>query len=475
MNFTIFDTETTSTDSTFGQMLEFSALFCDRDLDTKIRTLTLQCKLRPHIIPELGALLVTDKTIEEVQSRSMTHFEMAKTIYKMSIDWSPSIWMGWNTIEFDFKWLRQSLYQSLLPPYVHQLNGNKRADALPIARSCHSVDKGNQSLKVPFNKKGKPSFKLEDISKANCINHNKAHTALSDVEATFGVSQVIKRKYPELWQQALATTSKEEAEKIVWANPLFVMTESMFSTTTARVLTAICHHPIYKWTMGIDLKIDPKIYCQMRGHELRNAIRKTPKILRTVQTANHPIILHHDYKNKIKDYKNIDTQTLLERASFLQKQTDLKREIEYILKLEAQEKHEKGYSRIYEAEELIHTESIKPEDYELRELNEFHMSQKWEERYEICKTFKDRTFYQLGRRIIFEESPESLPTETKKDIFEEFRQRFLSEPEAPWNTITKAEISIKEAKGKERNKREKKIIESYSNYIDQLKKTYKTT
>ena len=329
MQFVFFDTETTSTNATFGQMLEFSAIVCDESLNETRGSLSVQSRLRPHIIPELGALLVTNKTIEELKSRETSHYQMVMEVLKFSKSVTPSTWIGWNTIEFDFKWLRQAFYQCLHQPYFHQFYGNKRADALPIARTSHLVNK--TLFKVPNNKKGKPSFKLEALAKANSIEHTEAHTALSDVGATIGVSKMILERCPEIWKLALQTTSKEETEELIWGHPLFIASESTFGTTKARVMTAVCQHPIYKWPMAMDLKICPSTYLTLNTEELKNAIRKSPKLLRTVQTGNHPIILPTDYKQQIPEYNKIEVNTLLERAKKIQRSSDLKERIENIL------------------------------------------------------------------------------------------------------------------------------------------------
>ena len=49
---------------------------------------------------------------------------------------------------------------------------------------------------------------LSEIARANNIVQEKAHDALSDVEATLEVCRLIKERCPDVWQSSLETASK---------------------------------------------------------------------------------------------------------------------------------------------------------------------------------------------------------------------------------------------------------------------------
>lgn len=472
MQFVFFDTETTSINSTFGQMLEFSAVTCDKNLDLTTQILSLQSRLRPHIIPELGALLITNKTIEDINSNPLSHYQMVMEILKVSKQWTPSTWIGWNTIEFDFKWLRQAFYQCLQQPYFHQFYGNRRADALPIARSSYLL--GETKLKVSLGKRGRPSFKLGDLAKANGITHDAAHTALSDVHATIGITKLVATKCPELWDSSLLTSSKEDTENIIWSNPMFISTESTFGLTTARVMTPICHHPIYNWVMAIDLKVDPLSYLKLSGTLLAQALRKSPKVLRTINTSGNPLILNLKYKDKLTDYRFLNIETLQKRTELIQKNTRLKEQVTHILLEEYEIKMAKASiernRREKETEEKIHEGYLLPLGEEEQILKIFEEEKKWGLRYELCKGFKDKRLRELGIRLIFEESPKSLPEEIIQDVKNSIDQRLNSKSDVPWTTIAKAKVAIKDAKDFKKTPREKEIMESYENFIRRIEK-----
>ncbi|MCK8232081.1 exodeoxyribonuclease I, partial [Erwinia amylovora] len=51
----------------------------------------------------------------------------------------------------------------------------------------------------PENDDGFPSFRLEHLTKANGVAHEKAHDAMSDVYATIAMAKLVKEKQPRLY------------------------------------------------------------------------------------------------------------------------------------------------------------------------------------------------------------------------------------------------------------------------------------
>jgi exodeoxyribonuclease-1 len=395
---------------------------------------------------------------------------MMMEIAKKSRIWTPSTWIGWNTIEFDFKWLRQGFYQCLQQPYFHQFYGNRRADALPIARANFLL--GEKKIMVNCGKRGKPSFRLEELTKANKIAHRHAHTALSDVHATINITKLVADKSPDIWKSSLLTSTKEDCEALIWKQPVFITTESIFGTTTARIMTAVSHHPIYNWTMALDLRVDPQVYQNLDEAELEKVLRKAPKLLRTIRTSNHPLILGLNYRDKIKEYRDIDEEELKRRARLIQRDTELKRKIEKLLIDEHKKKEDKNKGvpgRDGEIEERIHEKFQVPLGEEERILNIFESKENWKGRYELCKGFRERRLFELGMRLIFEESPEYMTREERLQHIDQINQRILREDSVPWTTVHSAAETIKTYEDKKLPPRGLEILESYKEYISEIK------
>lgn len=471
MGFIFFDTETTSKNHLSGQIVEFSSMPCDTNLNIVGEAFCTHARLRPHIIPELGALMVTNKTIEQINSSTNSHYQMISDIFNYAKEWTPSTWLGWNSIEFDFKWLRQAYHESMKPSYIHQITGNNKGDALPIARAAHMLRPN--TLKTTKNKRGKHSFKLEELAKANSINHDKAHTAASDVLATIRISQIIHKKNVEVWEEAQKTLGKENTEQQLWGNPLFVAIESFYGHTKGLVMTAICHHPRYQWTMGLDLKLDPRIYINLNGEELRKILRTSPKILRTVQSSNHPIILNESYVNQLPEYKNLGLDTLKSRASFLNSQKRLKQSITSILLSEVDALIPRAMSGL----NIDYLNAIFPPPTILSQndksvAEEFDRQSCWNTKYEISKGFKCPISKKMALRVIWEEATKTLPDQECKEIWEETRGALNNKDECTWNTIHKSKEEINKVR-LEKKSYSDAIVSSLEGYINKLKKVYK--
>jgi exodeoxyribonuclease-1 len=64
---------------------------------------------------------------------------------------------------------------------------------------------------------GKPSFRLEDLTRANGLVHDAAHDALSDVRATIAMARLIRDRQRRLFDFCLELRRKERvAEEIGW-------------------------------------------------------------------------------------------------------------------------------------------------------------------------------------------------------------------------------------------------------------------
>lgn len=110
MNFVFYDTETTGTDTTFDQILQFAAILTDANLN-ELNRFETRCRLLPHVIPAPGALLakrVTPVTLTDLNLP--THYEMMLQIATKLREWSPAIFTGYNTLSFDEPLLRQAFY-----------------------------------------------------------------------------------------------------------------------------------------------------------------------------------------------------------------------------------------------------------------------------------------------------------------------------------------------------------------------------
>jgi exodeoxyribonuclease I len=168
MAFVFYDTETTGKDTYFDQILQFAAIKTDDDLNP-IETFNIRCRLLPYVVPSPGALLATGVSIADLTGAPLSHFEMMRQVRAKMNDWSRegAVFIGWNSMRFDEGMLRQAYYQSLLPVYQTNTNGNGRADVMRMAQAVSACVPN--AIQVPIEGKCKRTFKLELVAEANGI------------------------------------------------------------------------------------------------------------------------------------------------------------------------------------------------------------------------------------------------------------------------------------------------------------------
>ena len=471
MNYIFFDTETTSRDSTFGQILEVSAILCNDNFQILDEPFVAKCSLRSGIIPEVGAMLVTNTTPQILKKRNLSHYQMIQQMMKVFTKWSPAIWMGWNSIDFDFEFMRKTFYKTLHEVYFHQFHGNKRADTLISARAANLFYHG--CLKIPVNELGKQSFRLDQIATLNGIKHEAAHSALSDTQAVLEMAKLIKERAPNLWIASLMTCSKTEVNQIVEKEKIFVTTESFYGKTVPFTLTFCCYHPKYNYAMGLDLKHHPENYIKMSYEQLKIELKKSPKILRTIRNNKYPIIMSGNYAMKLEGYKQIGIDKLIERANIISANTDFKGRVANILLEEAEEKEMMDGNIGQEVEEQIYSGGFNrtPKDEKL--VIDFHQKNDWVEKFLISDKFEDTRLVYLSQRLIYEESPASLPDTVYKKIHRKIAEQINSINDEKWNTLSKSTKEIDDKRVQYENDEQKlKVLDDIDSFLDEIKQKY---
>ena len=100
LRFVIYDFETTGRNSNWDQIIQVGAIlvnYCFEELDR----IELRSSLRPGLIPEPGALIVNNTSTEILKKSNLTHYHMVNEILRKFNEWSPAIFIGYNSIDFD--------------------------------------------------------------------------------------------------------------------------------------------------------------------------------------------------------------------------------------------------------------------------------------------------------------------------------------------------------------------------------------
>jgi exodeoxyribonuclease-1 len=290
MTYLIFDLEASGLGHMWDSPLQSAFLLADANLSIQ-RELTLRCRLPAHIVPSPDALLVTGVTPAMLEEQPLSHLEMMAQIARIIADSKPSMLVGYNSIRYDDEMLRQSFYQTLLPPYAASMTGHGRADVLTMLRAVALLEP--QAIVIPRDASGKPVMKLGDVCRANSIglSEDEAHDALADVRATRDLFALLLDRAPSTMATMLGHAKK--------SGPLALLEpgEPLILGGTSRltpVLPIIGSPTNPAARICIDLGRDPSDFIDLSAPELLAQIRSSRSPIRQVKTNAQPILFAWD-------------------------------------------------------------------------------------------------------------------------------------------------------------------------------------
>ena len=229
-------------------------------------------------------------------------------------------------------------------------------------------------------------------------------------------------------------------------------------------------HP-WGYPFTLDLKADPNYYFNLSINDLKKEIFDVkPKIFRTIKHKNHPIIMNPSYGINFDNYKQLGIKKLKERARLVRENKEFAKKISVLLDEEAREKRELDSQLEVYAEESIYTQFTSTEDNKI--MPEFHNA-KWKDKFSVLQRFKDERMQYFGKKILYEESPQSLPKNEYNSVHKEIASKILSTNEEKWNTIPRTYNEIDTLRNKFRDDKDKlNALEDINSYIEEIEKTY---
>jgi exodeoxyribonuclease-1 len=187
--------------------VQFAAIRTDAALNEVGEPLMLYCRPAPDYLPSPEACLITGITPQLALQRGVPEHAFAAQI-EQAFSQPGTIGVGYNTIRFDDEVTRFLFWRSLIDPYAREWqNDCGRWDLLDVVRLTYALRP--EGIEWPTREDGKPSFKLEDLARANGLLHEAAHDALSDVRATIALARLIRDKQPRLFEFAFGLHRKD--------------------------------------------------------------------------------------------------------------------------------------------------------------------------------------------------------------------------------------------------------------------------
>ncbi|HEY1150194.1 MAG TPA: exodeoxyribonuclease I [Pseudoduganella sp.] len=186
---------------------QFAAIRTDAELNEIGEPIMLFCQPANDYLPDPTACLITGITPQQCLEQGVPEYKFAAAVEKAFSE-PGTIGVGYNTIRFDDEVTRFLFWRNLIDPYAREWqNQCGRWDLLDVVRMTYALRP--EGIEWPSHDNGKPSFKLEHLTKANGLVHEAAHDALSDVRATIALARLIREKQPRLWDFCLALHKKD--------------------------------------------------------------------------------------------------------------------------------------------------------------------------------------------------------------------------------------------------------------------------
>ena len=215
--------------------------------------------------------------------------------------------------------------------------------------------------------------------------------------------------------------------------------------------------------MCFDLKSDPLYYFNLSTQALKKELDKKPKVIRTIKHKKHPIIMNPSYGMNFDSYKQIGIKKLEERANLVRKNKEFAKKVALILDEEARERQELDSQLDIYPEESIYVKFASNHDSKI--MPEFHRAD-WKDKFSVLQKFKDERMRYFGKKILYEESPQSLPKEEYNLFHKEMASRILSTNEEKWNTIPRTYNEIDTLRNKFKDDKSKlKLLDDINSYI----------
>jgi len=207
------DYETWGAEPARDRAAQFAGLRTDLEFNPIGKPLVIYARPADDFLPQPGACMVTGISPQKAYEEGVPEADFFRFIHdEMSVPGTCSL--GYNTIRFDDEITRYGLYRNFYDPYEREWkNGNSRWDMIDVVRLTRALRP--EGINWPQKEDGVTSFRLEDLTAANDIEHAGAHDALVDVNATIAVAKLVKRNQPKLFDYVFANRNKQALAKML--------------------------------------------------------------------------------------------------------------------------------------------------------------------------------------------------------------------------------------------------------------------
>ena len=236
--FFFYDLETSGLSAGDDRIMQFAGQRTNYNLEPVGNPYNILVQLGDDTLPSPGAILTTHITPQKSIADGIPERALAKILTE-EVFTPDTVILGFNSVRFDDKFIQHLFWRNFYDPYEWQWkDGRSRWDMLDVVRMTRALRP--EGINWPVTDDGKPTNRLELITKQNGISHESAHDALSDVNALIDVTRLVRAKQPKLWEYLFKLRDKREVKALINLDhpQPFVYASGRFGST--HTFTTVC-------------------------------------------------------------------------------------------------------------------------------------------------------------------------------------------------------------------------------------------
>jgi exodeoxyribonuclease-1 len=323
---------------------------------------------------------------------------MVRAIRAKLLEWSPSLFLGWNSLGFDENLIRQALYQTLHNPYLINNNGNSRSDVMRMARACSIF--APAALRIPI-EDGRKIFRLHEVARANGCKQGREHDAVGDVEATIFLCRLIMEEAPEVWSSFMRFSKKAAVVDYIREETEFCLSGFSHGEPFSCIATTIGQNQKNKAEWYVyDLNVDPKSLLRLSRADLAARLAEIPEPVRRLKSNAAPVLFPAEDAPEICASRKLGPKELERRVKTLEADANLRERLISVFESLREE-----YPASPHVEKQIYDGFIQDADEDL--MDAFHAAD-WSKRIPIVGKFRDPRLKTISMQLIHLERPDLL-------------------------------------------------------------------
>ncbi len=269
------DYETTGVDPARDRPVQFAGVRTDEELNIIGAPLTLYCQPSRDTLPHPQASLITGITPQLALAKGLPEPQfIGAVLAELAVPNTCGV--GYNSIRFDDEVTRHTLYRNFHDPYEREWRqGNSRWDLIDMLRLTRALRP--EGINWPNREDGSPSFKLEELTAINRLEHDAAHDALSDVMATIALARLVRDRQPKLYQYVYQSRLKRVVEELIHLadGQPFLHVSSRLPRENGYVglMMPLARHPFNKnEIICFNLSVDPRPLLEFDAQAIRELV-----------------------------------------------------------------------------------------------------------------------------------------------------------------------------------------------------------